>query len=57
MANDIKNMSRRKESRSFRKDYEIDREQQERVHNIGLKEDIRALVQQVSKLKHDMNEI
>jgi len=45
----------RKEFRTFRKEYEIDREEWKWSDDIYFRKDIRSLVQQVTKLERGLN--
>jgi len=47
----------REEFRTFRKEYEIDREKQKGFDNTSFREDIRLLFQRITKLEYDLNDI
>jgi len=62
MTNELKSMNRphdedREEFRTFKKEYEIDREERKSSDDTSFREDIRLLVQQITKLECDLNDI
>jgi len=62
MTNELKNMNRQhdedhEEFRTFRKEYEIDREKRKGSNDKSFREDIRSLIQQITKLEYDLNNI
>jgi len=59
MTNELKSMNRRhdedrEEFRTFRKEYEIDREERKESDDISFRKDIRSLVQHITKLERDL---
>jgi len=61
MTNELKSINRRhdedrEEFRTFRKEYKINREERKGSHT-NFREDIRSLVQQVTKLERDLHDI
>jgi len=61
MTNELKSINRphdedREEFRTFKKEYEINREERKSSDDTSFREDIRSLVQQVTKLECDLND-
>jgi len=62
ITNELKSMNRRhdedrEEFRTFRKEYEINREERKGSNDKSFREDIRSLIQQITKLEYDLNDI
>jgi len=47
----------REKFRTFRKEYDINREERKGSDDTNFREDIRSLVQQITKLERDLNNI
>jgi len=62
MTNELKNMNRRQDKdreafKTFRKEYEINREEREGSDDTSFRENICSLVQQLTKLERDLHDI